>query len=50
MRGEAHKNTRKVIEHLAHLYEMWDKPEQAAQWLAKLTTANPAPEPNGQEP
>ena len=49
MRGEAHKNTRKVIEHLAHLYEMWDKPEQAAQWRAKLPTANPAPGPTGQE-
>ena len=51
VRGEAHKNTRKAIERLAHLYEMWDKPEQASQWRAKLPTANPgAPGPNGQKP
>ncbi len=50
MRGEAHKNTRKVIEHLANLYEKWGKPEQAAKWRAKLPTATPAPGPNGQNP
>jgi tRNA uridine 5-carbamoylmethylation protein Kti12 len=50
MRGEAHKNTQKVIEHLAQLYEKWDKPDRAAQWRAKLLTATPAPDAIGQEP
>ena len=34
--GEEHKQTRKAHQRLVELYEAWTKPEQAAEWRAKL--------------
>ena len=41
MRGEQHKNTRQVVANLVHLYETWDKPDEAAEWRANFPTTNP---------
>ena len=50
MRGEQHKNTRKVVKNLIHLYEAWDKPDKVAWWRAKLQLLQPATAPTEQEP
>jgi len=50
MRGEQHKNTREVVANFVHLYETWDKPDEAARWRAKLPTTNPTRGSDGQEP
>ncbi len=34
--GDEHVQTRKVVGYLADLYDAWGKPEQAAEWRAKL--------------
>ena len=41
---------REALGRVINLYESWSKPDTAAEWRTKLPTANPAPEPNGQEP
>jgi len=41
-RGADHKNTRKDIANLMHLYDAWSKPDQAAAWRAKLPVTQPA--------
>jgi thioredoxin-like negative regulator of GroEL len=49
-RGEEHKQTRKTLQRLVELYDVWGKPEQAAQWRAKLPATPPATQPAGGEP
>ncbi|TET54680.1 MAG: tetratricopeptide repeat protein [Anaerolineales bacterium] len=43
--GEQHGMTRATIQALITLYEQWGKPEQAAEWRAKLPTTQPTNEP-----
>ena len=40
------ENVRRVVE----LYDAWDRPEQAAEWRAKLPAAQPAPDEGSQPP
>jgi len=35
--GPEHPDTIDSLRGLVHLYEAWDKPEEAAKWRAKLT-------------
>ncbi len=41
--GKEHKQTRKALQRLVELYEAWGKPEQAAEWRAKLPEASSQP-------
>ncbi len=41
--GEEHKRTRKTLQRLVELYEAWSKPEQAAEWRAKLPESSSQP-------
>lgn len=34
--GENHDHTKQVVNRLVELYEDWGRPEQAAEWRAKL--------------
>ncbi|MFB0556218.1 MAG: tetratricopeptide repeat protein [Phycisphaerae bacterium] len=40
--GEEHPDTLVSLNHLIELYEVWNKPEKAEQWRAKLPDAEPA--------
>ena len=42
--GEEHKQTREALQQLAELYDAWGKPEQAAEWRAKLPVGEVAEE------
>jgi len=41
--GPDHDETRDAMELLVELYEAWDRPEQAAEWRAKLPATQPVP-------
>ncbi len=41
-RGDEHEQTKRVVGYLAVLYDAWGKPEQAAEWRAKLPTEQEA--------
>jgi serine/threonine protein kinase/Flp pilus assembly protein TadD len=46
--GDSHARTRAAVQNLAQLYEAWGKPDQAAEWRARLSTpqtAEPSPNP-----
>ena len=40
--GDEHGQTKRVVGYLADLYDAWGKPEQAAEWRAKLPTEQDA--------
>ena len=41
--GSQHFRTRGAVDKLVKLYEAWDKPDQAAEWRAKLPATQPTP-------
>jgi tetratricopeptide (TPR) repeat protein/predicted Ser/Thr protein kinase len=41
--GAEHFRTRGAVDDLVKLYEAWGKPDQAAEWRAKLPATQPAP-------
>ncbi len=42
MRGEHHWHVRECVDAIAGLHSAWDKPDQAAEWRAKLPTEHDA--------
>ncbi len=42
MRGPHHRNTQETVANLIRLYELWGKPEQAAEWRTRLPSTPPA--------
>ena len=41
--GETHSKTRRALERLVALYEAWGKPDQAAEWQARLREGSSKP-------